>query len=158
LNNDTKEYILLNQTANVMKDIPQKFLDSLKSLLNNGSKEANRLIDKLENEPDVSAAKVEHLLGSQTGPIKFSKPAGYTKPVKFSSTGNYGDVSDDEDDEDDVYTVEEFKEYVADGMFIDYDGHGYPVKDGLADATIIIFPSNIKKIPNDATHIVWYNR
>lgn len=64
---------MLNQTANVMKDIPQKFLESLRSLLNNGSKEANRLIDKLENEPDVSAAKVEHLLGSQTGPIKFSK-------------------------------------------------------------------------------------
>jgi hypothetical protein len=56
-----------------MKDIPQKFLESLRSLLNNGSKEANRLIDKLENEPDASAAKVEHLLGSQTGPIKFSK-------------------------------------------------------------------------------------
>ena len=155
LNNNTKEYILLNQTANVMKNIPQKFLDSLRSLLNNGSKEANRLIDKLENEPDASAAKVEHLLGSQTGPIKFSKPASYTKPVKFSSTGNYGNVPDDEDD---VYTVEEFKQYIADNIFIDYDGHGYPVKDGLADKSIMIFPSRANSIPNDATHIVWYNR
>lgn len=56
-----------------MKDIPEKFLNALRSLLNSGTKEADRLADKLENEPDASAERVEHLLGSQTGPIKFSK-------------------------------------------------------------------------------------
>lgn len=56
-----------------MKDIPEKFLNALRSLLNSGTKEADRLADKLENEPDKSAERVEHLLGSQTGPIKFSK-------------------------------------------------------------------------------------
>jgi hypothetical protein len=79
----------------------------------------------------------------------------YSTPVKFSSTGNYGCGPDDEDD---VYTVDEFKEHVESNMFIDYDGHGYPVKDGLADKSIMIFPSRIKNIPKDATHIVWYNR
>lgn len=56
-----------------MKDIPEKFLNALRSLINSGTKEANRLAEKLENEPDKSAEQVEHLLGSQTGPIKFSK-------------------------------------------------------------------------------------
>ena len=56
-----------------MKDIPEKFLNALRSLLNSGTKEADRLADKLENEPDKSAKRVEHLLGSQTGPIKLFK-------------------------------------------------------------------------------------
>ena len=79
----------------------------------------------------------------------------YTKPVKFSSTGNYGCIPDDEDD---VYTVTEFLECVESEAFVDYDGHGYPVKDKLADPDIWIKPSRVKEIPADATHIVWYNR
>lgn len=79
----------------------------------------------------------------------------YIVPVNFSSTGNYGCGPDEEDD---VYTVEEFRQYVEDGSFIDYDGHGYPVKDGLADKTKWIYPSEVKNIPADATHIVWYNK
>lgn len=79
----------------------------------------------------------------------------YLTPVKFSSTNNYGCGPDDEDD---VYTVEEFREHVAECSFIDYDGHGNPVKDGLADESIMIRPSKVELIPKDATHIVWYNR
>jgi hypothetical protein len=79
----------------------------------------------------------------------------YTDPVKFSSTNNYGCGKEDEDD---VYTVEEFREHVKSGSFIDYDGHGRPVKDGMADRTMIIQPSTVDEIPEDATHIVWYNR
>ena len=79
----------------------------------------------------------------------------YTAKVNFSSTGNYGNVDENEDD---VYTVGEFKEYCDDGAFIDYDGFGYPVKDGLADTKIFIKPSKLDDIPEDATHIVWYNR
>jgi len=79
----------------------------------------------------------------------------YSKPIKFSSTNNYGCGPEDEDD---VYTIEEFKEHVKAGSFIDYDGFGEPVKDGLADPSIWIKPSKIKEIPKDATHIVWFNR
>lgn len=77
----------------------------------------------------------------------------YDYPVKFTTTNNYGNCPDD-----DVYTVEEFIECCNDGAFIDSDGSGYPVKDTLADRSISIYPSNLKKIPNDATHIVWYNK
>jgi hypothetical protein len=79
----------------------------------------------------------------------------YTEPVKFSSTGNYGCNAEDEDD---IYTVDEFRELVSTGAFIDYDGHGRPVKDKLADRTMTIRPSTVDEIPKDATHIVWYNR
>jgi hypothetical protein len=77
----------------------------------------------------------------------------YTRPVKFETTDNYGCGPDD-----DVYTVEAFKDNVFCGLFIDYDGHGYPVKDKHADTSIVIYPSELYNIPEDATHIVWYNR
>jgi|LakMenEpi03Aug12_release.lakeMendotaPanAssembly.Ray.scaffolds.fasta_scaffold5029521_1 hypothetical protein len=56
-----------------MKDIPQKFLDALKKMLNKDNKEAERLASKLETDPDKSAELVSHHLGSQTGPIKLFK-------------------------------------------------------------------------------------
>lgn len=81
--------------------------------------------------------------------------ANYTDPVIFSSTGNYGCGPEGEDD---VYTAEEFRLCVKGGGFIDYDGYGHPVKDKKADPSINIYPSKIKEIPADATHIVWFNR
>jgi hypothetical protein len=79
----------------------------------------------------------------------------YSRPIKFSATNLYGNTKNGEDD---VYTVEEFKERTRSGMFIDYDGHGYPVKNSTANTGIIIRPSKINDIPEDATHIVWFNR
>lgn len=58
----------------------------------------------------------------------------------------------------DIYTVAEFKEYCQQGLFIDYGGFGYPIKDSKAYRTIIIKPSRLEEIPEDTTHIVWYNR
>lgn len=80
---------------------------------------------------------------------------GYEDPVKFTKTGQYGCGPAKEDD---VYTVAEFHRFVQDGSFIDYDGHGYPVKDKRADKSIVIKPSKLYRIPEDATHIVWYNK
>lgn len=79
----------------------------------------------------------------------------YTEPVLFSSTNNYGCGPDNEDD---VYTVEEFKYRCERKSFVDYDGFGYPVKEGKADSTVLIRPSTVSEIPSDATHIVWFNR
>jgi len=56
-----------------------------------------------------------------------------------------------------VMTVEEFKNDCAAGGFIDYDGFGQPVKDNKA-AKIYIKPSALEEIPQEATHIVWFNR
>lgn len=79
----------------------------------------------------------------------------YSIPVKFKKTNLYGCGPENHDD---VYTVEEFINCCKRSSFIDYDGHGYPVKNSLADETICIKPSRFNAIPEDATHIVWYNR
>ena len=79
----------------------------------------------------------------------------YTEKVNFTKTGQYGCGPDNEDD---VYTVEEFKAYCENGSFIDYDGYGHPVKDKLADESINIKPSKLENIPENATHIIWFNR
>lgn len=68
---------------------------------------------------------------------------GYTEQVKEGDT---------------LYTVEEFKLACEEGGFIDYDGFGFPVKDGLEDNSIWVKPSRLDLIPPDATYINWYNR
>jgi hypothetical protein len=57
----------------------------------------------------------------------------------------------------DVMTVPEFLDNVEAGGFIDYDGSGYPMKDGKV-ALHPIYPSIVHLIPRDATHIIWFNR
>ena len=79
----------------------------------------------------------------------------YSEPVNFTKMGQYGCGPEDEDD---VYTVEEFNAFCDDGNFIDYDGFGHPVRDGLLDPCITVKPSRRGEIPADATHVVWYNR
>ena len=58
----------------------------------------------------------------------------------------------------DVMLVTDYRKHVASGLFIDYDGFGYPAKGGKMDATIVIRPSKPDSIPPDATHVVWFNR
>ncbi len=81
--------------------------------------------------------------------------SNYTEPVTFTATGRCGCSPVGEDD---VYTIKEFKELCESNALIDYDGFGEPVKDNKADNSIAIKPSNLDNIPDDATHIVWYNR
>ena len=57
----------------------------------------------------------------------------------------------------DVFSVKEFIEMCKSSSLVDYDGIGYPVKKKKV-ANMVIIPSNWKNIPEDATHIVWFNR
>lgn len=57
----------------------------------------------------------------------------------------------------DLMTVYTFTRAVEAGAFIDYDGFGYPVKDSMM-AAVRIYPSQLEQIPEDATHILWFNR
>lgn len=79
----------------------------------------------------------------------------YRRKVTFTETDRYGCGPGGEDD---VYTVAEFRERCSRGWFVDSDGYGYPVKRSLADDRIGIKPSNLSTIPDDATHVVWFNR
>ena len=100
---------------------------------------------------------VEDLDGliAQLEDAPMTKVENYREPVTFTKTNLYGCGPDSEDD---VYTVEEFKACVESGAFIDYDGFGHPVKDSMADPTVVVYPSRVSEIPSDATHIVWYNK
>jgi hypothetical protein len=68
-------------------------------------------------------------------------------------------ITTPEPEYDDVMTVEEFIDCVKQGLFIDYDGCGCPMKDGKYDQNIDVSPSTYEQdIPDDATHIVWFNK
>lgn len=54
-------------------------------------------------------------------------------------------------------TVEEFKRAVATGLFIDSDGIGIAAKLRV-DPRKYVSPSTVNEIPDDATHIVWFNK
>lgn len=57
-----------------------------------------------------------------------------------------------------VMTIGQFREQVEDRSLMDYDGHGYPVFDQMMDRSVLIQPSTVNEIPDDATHIIWFNR
>jgi hypothetical protein len=59
----------------------------------------------------------------------------------------------------DVMSLKDFIECVNDGGFIDYDGHGYYVKDDK-ESNIMIVPSDVKynSVRKDFDTIVWFNR
>jgi hypothetical protein len=58
----------------------------------------------------------------------------------------------------DLFTVKEFLECCKSGLFIDYDGYGNPIKNKKINNNFIVLPSELEKIPKDATHILWYNK
>lgn len=57
------------------------------------------------------------------------------------------------DPETDVFTVEEWKEAVANGSFVNDDGSGFWMKDGK-ESQDEVFSTE----PEDATHVAWYNK
>lgn len=60
--------------------------------------------------------------------------------------------------DDTIFTVEEFRQDCADRSLIDYDGFGCPMRDGRLCPYVSVYPSEVDKLPPDATHVVWYNR
>jgi len=55
-------------------------------------------------------------------------------------------------------SVRRFRKRVKDGDFTDDDGHGRPMCSGKLDTECTIWPSTLASIPEDATHIQWYNK
>lgn len=58
-----------------------------------------------------------------------------------------------------LMTLREFIIDVKSGFFIDYDGSGNYVKDGM-ESNISIYPSDVdhKSIRKEFTHVNWYNK
>ena len=57
-----------------------------------------------------------------------------------------------------LYDIKSWLVRVEQKLFIDYDGFCHPVKDGKMNPHVTIYPSQWKKLPKDATHVVWFNR
>jgi hypothetical protein len=70
------------------------------------------------------------------------RTAGYTKEIQHG----------------DVMTREQWLNDVRNHFFLDYDGFGYAMKDGKTDPTTPIYPSGAERLPEDATHVVWFNK
>ena len=58
------------------------------------------------------------------------------------------------DEDDMVVTVDEWLNDCKDKGFSNWDGSGYWIKDGYVCDTDEVFSSE----PEDATHVVWYNK
>jgi len=57
-----------------------------------------------------------------------------------------------------LISVDRFRAAVLAGNLIDYDGTGHPVRDGRMDGKHYVYPSDPGSVPEDATHIMWFNR
>jgi len=74
--------------------------------------------------------------------------ATFLRPEYIAKLPDYGDLIE----------VGEFIDCCKGGGFIDYDGGGWPVKDGWMSNDIRIKPSQREFVPEDCTHIMWFNR
>jgi len=78
-----------------------------------------------------------------------------SRKYRMIKTPTYSEIPDFGD----VMSLEDFIDNVKCGGFIDYDGSGNYVKDGM-ESDITIYPSDFKHgaIRTDFDTIVWYNR
>ena len=60
--------------------------------------------------------------------------------------------------EEDHMTVDDFKENVDHGFFTDDDGFAYFANETHYNTDKKIYPSHAMFIPDDITHVVWFNR
>ncbi len=70
-------------------------------------------------------------------------------PYELKEIPDYGDVM----------PLADFIQCVEDGIFLDYDGHGYYVKD-KKESNIMIIPSDVEynSVRKDFDTIVWFNK
>lgn len=60
----------------------------------------------------------------------------------------------------DIFTMKHWLECVAEGCFIDYDGHGEYSDGKVLFSGVRVRPSDVKacRVDRSFSHVVWYNR
>lgn len=117
-----------------------------------GKAEYDKLVERFSNTAyEVTDTEEEYIRDGwdtfrRRLEVKVATPAHTV--VYDSETSKWGDVM----------AVKEWVECCEVGGFIDYDGFGKPMKEGLVACNCILHPSIRHLIPQDATHIEWYNR
>jgi hypothetical protein len=79
----------------------------------------------------------------------------------FSEEGVFEDEWDEWDDGEDIFTLEEFKEAVKDGLFNNYDGSGVAaivIHDVVEKFEGYVDIYHLEDVPEGTTHIVWFNK
>lgn len=112
----------------------------------------NTIIDKKEKKWDNSRSWDDYsayMSPEWKALAKLDREKRMIMPYELSELSDYGDVM----------TLEEFIGCVKCGGFIDYDGHGYYVKDGK-ETNIMVIPSDVKhkSIRKEFDTIIWFNR
>lgn len=100
--------------------------------------------------PDLSFEEFHNYMSQSNRKVsEASRKYRMVQTPKYSDIPKYGDVM----------SLKHFIENVKDGSFIDYDGYGNYVKDGM-ESDIEIYPSDVKHnaIRKDFDTIVWYNK
>lgn len=110
------------------------------------------------NENDIIVFGPQHIRDVSYGPDE-PRPTRYDQPL-IMHMGDGKPMTYADPMGGDWMTVEEFKDSVAVGAFIDYDGYALPVARTCvaSDWSERIFPSAIGRLPADATHVIWFNR
>jgi hypothetical protein len=78
-------------------------------------------------------------------------------PLDFSEVA-VGRYTDNLHSFGEVIGIRRFKIRVKEGEFTDNDGHGRPLRNGKMDSECLVLASQLDAIPEDATHIQWYNK
>lgn len=110
-------------------------------------------IEKLDNEPLKKNETFEEFEAKRE-PFysqirQLSSEKRMIMPYELRPLSDYGDVM----------SLKSFISACKSGMFIDYDGHGYYVKDNQ-ETDIKIIPSDVdhKKIRKEFDTIIWFNK
>jgi len=105
---------------------------------------------KEEQDPNKGwDAFCEHMKPEWDALAKLDREKRMIMTPEFDELSTYGDVM----------SLKHFIGNVKCGGFIDYDGHGYYVKDGK-ESNITIHPSDVKHkaVRKDFDTIIWFNR
>jgi len=119
-------------------------------------KEINALykeIEKIDNEPVDDKETFEQFSAKRDPIYAKIRPLSQEKRMimdyKLSPISDFGDVM----------SLKSFISACRDGMFIDYDGHGYYVE-GDQETDIMILPSDVMsgRYRKDFNQIIWFNK
>jgi len=78
-------------------------------------------------------------------------PLDTTKPAN-------GRYTDEPQSFGETMLVRRFRKRIQDGDFTDDDGHARPMCNGKLDSECLVLASKLDAIPEDATHVQWYNK
>ena len=97
--------------------------------------------------------------------LDFMKKKSEMEGLKFRDFSRWTSGEEEGEIIGDLLPLKEFLNMVANGCFIDYDGHGKLATD-IAESNVYIMPSDVFhkngalkfKFPKWATHVIWFNK